>query len=232
MKQKSLIFSKETPLKKATSQQRHIFNFLNLQSLYYFNNVPKLQLAIKSTNAINFPDGSTIAKKLQVPKQRGPSFTKAFLNSSHAKSKKHFFIGHGESSDEQIEKLPQKLKIPNKNIKTCNPFTNKDEFSVEDKINIIQEINQFKPDYLWICVGNPKQEILSHQIFNEINVKKIFNVGAAIDFILKNEKEAPRILQNLNIEWIYLGFTNPKRTLKKIGQSFIALRYLDRIEKV
>lgn len=224
---KRLLFCAQNPYELIEKKEKKIFNFLNMHSLYLFYNNKQFQDAVSNENAFNFPDGSTISKKLKIKQIRGPDFTRKFLLSSFAKKKKHFFIGLRE---EEINKLSKILRIPEKNIGAYNPpFISRFEFSKNDKDEMIQKINNFKTNYLWICVGNPKQEILGHQLFNNISVEKIFNVGAALDFLLEKKKEAPKFWQRLGLEWVYLGFTNPKRTLKKIKMSFIALKYLGRV---
>src|SRR3989339_24396 len=201
-----LIFTKKNPLIEAKFGKKNIFNFLNLYSLWLFNNNKLFQKSINSKNNLNFPDGKPVAKKLKILQERGPSFTRNFLQDDFARDKKHFFIGLEIS---EIERLSKVTKIPKKKI---------------------QKINNFKTDYLWICIGNPKQEILANQIFDSIKVNKIFNVGAALDFLLKRKKECPKILRNIGVESVYLGITNPKRAFKKIKKSFIGLKYLKGIK--
>src|SRR3989339_549165 len=151
-----LFFTKKNPLIEAKFGEKNIFNFLNLYSLWLFNNNKLFQKCVSSKNNLNFPDGKPIAKKLKILHERGPSFTRNFLQDDFARDK--------------------------------------------EKIKMIQEINNFKTDYLWICIGNPKQEILANQIFNSVKVNKIFNVGGALDFLLKRKKECPKILQNMGVE--------------------------------
>ena len=223
-----LIFTKKNPLIEAKFGKKNIFNFLNLYSLWLFNNNKLFQKSINSKNNLNFPDGKPIAKKLKILQERGPSFTRNFLQDDFARDKKHFFIGLEIS---EIERLSKVTKIPKKKIWAYNPpFIKEMEFSNKEKIKMIQKINNFKTDYLWICIGNPKQEILANQIFDSIKVNKIFNVGAALDFLLKRKKECPKILRNIGVESVYLGITNPKRAFKKIKKSFIGLKYLKGIK--
>lgn len=220
----ALLFSKRNPHEKIKEKEKKEINFLNLHSLYLFNKNSKFREAVSFEHAINFPDGAMIARKLRISKQRGPDFTRKFLMSDFAKKKRHFFIG---LDNEEIGKLSKITGIPEKNIGAYNPpFISGIEFSEVNKTIMIRVVNKFRTDYLWICVGNPKQEILGHQLFELVNVEKIFNVGAALDFLLGRKKESPKIWQKMGLEWVYLGITNPKRTMKKIGMSFVALRYL------
>ncbi|MCA9487700.1 MAG: WecB/TagA/CpsF family glycosyltransferase [Nanoarchaeota archaeon] len=228
MKEK-LRFAKEDPFIRVKNSYKEIFNFLNLNSLYSYNNDFLFKKAVSYKNALNFPDGFTISKFLSIKQQRGPSFMARFLNGENSKEFLHFFIG---LSKKDLPKLAKFTSIPLNQIRSFNPsFIKGKEFSIEERIKIIKEVNKFNTDYLWICVGHPKQEILGFQIFDQINVKKIFNVGAALDFLLKRKKESPLFFRKIGLEWLYLGFTNPKRTLKKIRNSLLALTYLNLVNK-
>jgi exopolysaccharide biosynthesis WecB/TagA/CpsF family protein len=226
---KNMKFSAENAHHKITLKEKKKFNFLNMHSLYLFNKNSKFREAVSFRHAINFPDGAMIARKLRIRKQRGPDFTREFLMNDFAKKKKHFFIG---LENYETDKLSKITGIAKSKIKGYNPsFISGIEFLAEEREKIIEEVNKSKSDYLWICVGNPKQEILGYQLFESVDVDKIFNVGAALDFLLGREKESPKIWQKMGLEWVYLGITNPKRTLKKIRMSFVALKYLRRIQK-
>lgn len=199
----NMYFSKENPQIEARKKGRKIFNFLNMHSLYLFNNNFKFKESVSSRDCINFPDGMIIAKKIKSKKFRGPDFTRTFLLSDLAKKKKHFFIGLNEN---EIEKLSHITGIEEKNIEAHNPpFISGIEFSKKNKQIMTKKINSSKSDYLWICVGNPKQEILGYQLFDSIKANKIFNVGAALDFLLGRKKESPKFWQRTGLEWLYLG---------------------------
>ena len=223
-----IIFSKQDPRKMVENKGTKKFNFLNLYGLYQFKKSPLFKKSISFKHAINFPDGKPIAKKIKTKQQRGPHFTKDFLMSVHAKNKKHFFIGLNPKDKIKLSKI---TKISQKNIKSYNPpFIKEEQFSEEEQKKIINKINKEKVNYLWVCIGNPKQEILSYQIFEKIKVDKIFNVGAAIDFLLKKQKEAPKFFIKIGAESAYIGIMNPRRALKKVFKSFYALRYLGNIK--
>ncbi len=218
---KELLFSSQNPLELVGEDGKKIFNFLNLYSLYLFFRNDRFMESISSGNAINFPDGTMIARHLGLKQQRGPSFTRDFLKGNEARYKKHFFIGLNLN---EIPKLSEITSIPENKINSYNPSRILGiEFPPEEKKKMIKEVNKFRPDFLWVCVGNPKQEILSYELFEKVKVEKIFNVGAALDFLLGKKKEAPKFWRGVKLEWLYLGITNPKRTLKKIKGSFIAL---------
>lgn len=221
------MFNRKDPLKEMSSKEKKIFNFLNLYSLWLFENNKLFRIHILKKENMNFPDGAMIQRKIKSNRVRGPAFTKRILISDIARNKKHFFIG---LEDSEIEKLSKVIGIESKQIGAYNPpFINGIEFSKEKQEKIIKSVNNFKTDYLWICIGNPKQEILSNQIFDSVKVDKIFNVGAALDFLLGRKKESPLIFRKLGVEWLYRFIIDFKYSKKKVWRSFVALKYLRNI---
>jgi N-acetylglucosaminyldiphosphoundecaprenol N-acetyl-beta-D-mannosaminyltransferase len=216
-----LFFSKEDPLKLINLKKKVIFNFLNAESLWHYKNTSPYNKLILNKNNINFPDGKYIGLKLKLSQKRGPSFTRNFLLSSPAKSKKHFIIGNCTQKE-----LSTVASIPLKNIKVYSPpYIKQSVFSDAEKNKIVFLLNLFKPDYVWVGIGAPKQEILSNQLYLKYACNYI-NIGAAIDFLTNKKSEAPSIFIKLKLEWFYRLVTDFKRSKKKVYRSIVGLRYL------
>ena len=94
---------------------------------------------------------------------------------------------------------------------------------------MINLLKKFKPDYVWVCVGSPKQDILANQLFSKFKSNYI-TMGAAIDFLLEKKKEAPALFRALALEWLFRLVTDYRTTNKKVWRSLMALKYLNRIE--
>lgn len=212
--------------------QRFILNFLNLHDLYQFKNLTEFKKALARNANINCIDGSLISMYLslkylkKVRQLRGTDFTKSFLALKDVKFKKHFFI-----CDMDLKIFSKKLKIPEKNLEKYNPpFINALKFSEKEIKKISLLINKFSPDFVWVGIGCPKQNILTGELFKRTSTRLFFNVGAALDFILGKKKEAPKIWRILPLEWFYRLITDFKHTRKKVWRHFLGLRYLNSIE--
>lgn len=217
---KKLLFSKKDPINQIYNTTA-VFNFLNVESLWHYKNNKLYRNLIFNKDNINFPDGKYISFKLNLKQQRGPSFTKFFLLSDVAKSKKHFVIGNCTK-----KRLSQITKIPFKNVDAYNPpYITGLEFSEDEKNKIFKSLKIFKPDYIWVAIGAPKQEILSNQLYSKYKCTYI-NVGAAIDYLTKVKSEAPIIWVKLKLEWLYRLITDFKHSKKKVYRSIIGLKYL------
>jgi len=220
-----LLFSKKDPIDQINTDKNAVFNFLNVESLWHYKNNKLYGNLISNKNNINFPDGKYISFKLNLKQQRGPSFTKFFLLSDIAKSKKHFFIGNCTK-----QKLSKITNIHIKNIEVYSPpYINGLEFSEDEKNKIYKSLKIFNPDYVWVAIGAPKQEILSNQLYSKYKCTYI-NIGAAIDFLTKVKSEAPAMWVKLKLEWLYRLITDFKHSKKKVYRSIIGLRYLSLIK--
>lgn len=222
---KKLLFTKDKPSSTLLTNKKLVLSFLNMYSLYLFKKEKIFSQAISNEFNLNFPDGKLISWRLRVPQIRGPTFTRKFLSSSIAKSKKHFFIGGVD-----LKKMSAITSIPLKNLDFYNPpYVLGYEFSQVEINKIISKIKKFKPNYIWVCVGNPKQEILSYRLYSSYP-SFYLNVGAATDFLLKVKKEVPNSWRTLGFEWFYRLITDFKYSQKKVWRSFVALEYLNLVK--
>ena len=225
---KKIYISKKDPIKLSDNNRKIILNFLNLHDIWWFFNNDLFNKHLSQEPNINFPDGKMLSRKLNIKQKRGPSITREILLSKKAKAKKHFFVG---TSDEDLKRLSEISKIPTKNLKNYDlPFIKEIEFPLEERGKLIKTINKFKPHYLWISIGCPKQVILANQIFKEANARSFMAVGAAIDFFVGKKKGSPKIFTKLGVEWLYRLVTDFKHSKKKVWRHLVALRYLKRIE--
>jgi len=233
---KELFFWKEKDIKEKlnerTGKKKFILNFLNSHDIYQFKAEPLFREALSPKETINSIDGFIVSLYLslkyfkKIARYTGPCFTQDFFkNKKLSFGKKHFFIGPEESD---LKKLANKFEfLDEKKIFSYNPpYIKGIDFSEEEIKKIIEKIIEKRPDYVWVCIGCPKQCILTYRIFKKTSAKIYFNVGAALDFILGKKKEAPLFFRKLGIEWLYRLITDFKYSKRKVWRSFIALKYL------
>lgn len=216
-------------------KSKQIFNFVNANSIYLFKKNRRFRESIVRKENINFPDGFTVSLFLsttnfvKVNRNKGPNFTFDFLNDKGLnKNKKHLFVGLDSNSLSKLKK-----KFPGLNSK--NIFYYEIPMIKEKKYNdfeLVNKINLIKPDYIWVGIGNPKQEILSNDIIEKIQKGVVFNVGAAFDYIKDKKMKAPKIYENLGIEWLYRTFTDFRHTFPKVIRSFVGQFYLPYIVRL
>ena len=219
-------FTSQSPDKILQDNKTGILNFQNLYSVYLFNKHQKFRGAIASPYNFIFPDGRVLSFLLKINQVRGPSFTRHFLETKLNKEQKHFFI-LPEIKDLEllIEKYP---KLKNSRA-YAPPYIKKLTFSKEETRKILEQLKKYKPTYIWICIGNPKQEILANQLYKKYKAL-YFNVGAATYFLLGKKQEILFIFRRIGLEWFYRLITDFKYSKNKVFGSLIGLRYLKGIK--
>ncbi len=87
--------------------------------------------------------------------------------------------------------------------------------------NILNFINQVKPDILFVAFGAPKQEYWIYEnIFRIKSVKLVLGVGGTLDFIAGKIKRAPKWMRKIGFEWLFRFIQEPRR-IKRILNALI-----------
>jgi len=136
-----------------------------------------------------------------------------FLRRAQAEGYTNFFYG---STTETLNRLREKLinDFPRLNIKGVYspPFR---ELSEEEDKAIIEMINGFLPDVLWVGLGCPKQQIWMYKHRDKLKVPVMVGVGAAFDFIAGTKPQAPEFMRENGLEWLFRLLTEPRRLWKR-----------------
>ena len=81
----------------------------------------------------------------------------------------------------------------------------------QEQKKIISEINQLKPDLLFVGMGVPLQEKFLAQNLPLLKVKVAMTVGGSFDILAGEASRAPLWLQRANLEWFYRLLKEPAR---------------------
>ncbi|MCB5952934.1 WecB/TagA/CpsF family glycosyltransferase [Enterococcus sp. BWT-B8] len=76
-------------------------------------------------------------------------------------------------------------------------------FTSKEEPNIVEIINEAAPDFLFVALGSPKQEIFLERHVEELNAKVFLNVGGTFDVLSGAVPRAPKFFLDHNIEWLY-----------------------------
>ena len=95
-------------------------------------------------------------------------------------------------------------------------------FKRDDDENIIQKINQAKPDILFVAFGAPKQEKwIAENLEKFSSVKLAIGVGGSFDFISGKTKRAPNFMRRIGLEWLWRFILQPWRAKRIFTATFI-----------
>jgi len=188
---------------------------------------------------ILLPDGIGIvaAVKLlnnkKISKIAGADLHHYLLDDLNKKKGKCFYLG---SSQNTLDKIVQRLSIefPNISVVTFSPPF-KSEFSDDDNQQMINAVNDFKPDVLFIGMTAPKQEKWSYGNKEFLDAKVICSIGAVFDFYAGTVERPNKLWVNLGLEWFIRLIREPRRMWKRYlyyGPIFIWLIFVKKIKSV
>jgi len=77
------------------------------------------------------------------------------------------------------------------------------------KKDIVDKINKFTPDFLFVAFGAPKQEKWVRKNRDKLNARVIMTVGGALDYFAGTRPLPPRLVSRAGLEWLWRLFTKP-----------------------
>lgn len=195
-----------------------VINTINQYSFCIAENDPNFKKALQESEIL-LPDGEGIvmAERIlsgkKIKKISGADLHDHFLATLENKNGKCFYLG---SSPATLAKIKAKLDKQYPGIQTAfysPPF--KTEFSEQDNKDMIDAINAFQPDVLFIGLTAPKQEKWSHEHKQAINAQVICAIGAVFDFYAGTVKRPGTVMIRMKMEWLGRLISEPKRMWRR-----------------
>lgn len=169
---------------------------------------------VQNSGAMALPDGKPLSIVCRLRgfydagRVPGPDLMPKIFQISKEKGYRHYFYG---GSQETLGKLKMELLClyPWLNIvgmysPPYRPLTKEEDEAA------VGHINAAKPDFIWVALGAPKQEIWMYE--HQFKVTGLMlGVGAAFDFHAGTVKRAPGWMQELCLEWLYRLIQDPRR---------------------
>jgi N-acetylglucosaminyldiphosphoundecaprenol N-acetyl-beta-D-mannosaminyltransferase len=72
-----------------------------------------------------------------------------------------------------------------------------------------------KPDIVFVALGAPKQELLICDLRPHMPAAWFLGIGISFSFVTGQVERAPKLLQNLGLEWMHRLVQEPKRLCKR-----------------
>ena len=169
---------------------------------------------VQNSGIMAIPDGGPLSSAGQkrgfknMKRTTGPSLMGEIFKISAAEGYRHYFYG---STDETLEKLYSVLTESYPGIQIAGMYSPPFRPMTEDEDKeIVERINETKPDFVWVGLGAPKQEkwMAAHQGRVE---GLMVGVGAGFDYHAGNIDRAPEWMQKSNLEWVYRLLQDPRR---------------------
>lgn len=86
---------------------------------------------------------------------------------------------------------------------------------------LVEQINGSGASILLLGLGNPKQELWFHRNRHRLRVAIAIGVGGTFNFINGNVRRAPKLLQQLNLEWVFRITQDPRRLIGRYAKGLV-----------
>jgi len=201
----------------AVSQR--IFACANPHSLVVAHDDPDFQRALIHAEFV-VVDGVGVslmarATGLQIgPRIAGVEYFSAVLNALQTRGAgRIFFFG---SSQRVLDLIAARFVKEFPSLTLCGvlspPFGEWDE---AENSKMIRQINEARPDVLWVGMTAPKQEKWVERNRRQLRVPVIGSIGAVFDFYAGTYQRAPSWVCRLGFEWMYRFMLEPRRMWKR-----------------
>jgi N-acetylglucosaminyldiphosphoundecaprenol N-acetyl-beta-D-mannosaminyltransferase len=208
--------------------QKTLINTINQYSFCIAQQDTEFKQALQGADVL-LADGVAIVASVRlihgtkIKKIAGAQLHEYLLKKLNENGGSCFYLG---SSENTLSKIIARLntEFPNVKVQTYSPPF-KTVFSNSDNHKMIEAVNNFKPDVLFIGMTAPKQEKWAFTHKNELNATTICAIGAVFDFYAGTIPRPSKFWINLGLEWFIRLIKEPKRMWKRYlyyGPLFIA----------
>jgi N-acetylglucosaminyldiphosphoundecaprenol N-acetyl-beta-D-mannosaminyltransferase len=195
-----------------------IVNTINPHSYITAKKDAEFKVALKDSDIL-IPDGIGIvlASKLingkKINKVTGADLHKHLLGRLNMVGGSVFYMGASQTT---LDKIQVRLfsDFPNVNVGVYSPPF-KGSFTHDDNVKIIEKINKFNPDVLFVGMTAPKQEKWLYKNKDKLNFKIASSIGAVFDFYAGTIARPSQFWLDLHLEWLLRLFKEPRRLWKR-----------------
>jgi N-acetylglucosaminyldiphosphoundecaprenol N-acetyl-beta-D-mannosaminyltransferase len=173
---------------------------------------------IHNSAGLVVPDGmplvwlSWLAGNHHVGRVYGPDLMLACCDASRGR-RRHFLYGGAKGVPERLadrlrDRFPGLLIVG----AYSPPFH---PLSHAEALAVTRQINDAKPDIVWVGLSTPKQERWMAAQRGVLNAPVLVGVGAAFDFHAGLKAQAPRWMRRSGLEWLFRLLTEPRRLWRR-----------------
>jgi N-acetylglucosaminyldiphosphoundecaprenol N-acetyl-beta-D-mannosaminyltransferase len=194
------------------SGERLAVHFATAHSMVEAHDRPEVGDALRA--GLVEPDGMPLVwlgrrSRLKVERVCGPDFMPALIAAGVPLGRSHFFLGGAAGTPEA---LASRLRAQYPGVRIVGtlspPFR---DLTIEEDAAVVAAINAATPDYVWVGLGAPKQDLWVAAHRAQLSASALLAVGAAFDFHSRRRRRAPRWMQRTGTEWLYRLAAEPRR---------------------
>lgn len=165
---------------------------------------------------VNSCDGGSVASIVNrthhtnVRAFNGPDLFEDYIKLSEYK---HLLLGNTEEKYQMIvEELHHRGLSSDHLSHLPVPFAKVEDFNYK---TIAGDINVVNPDFIWVSLGAPKQEMFMSMLLPYINRGVMFGIGAAFNFYIGFNKQPSFRIGAFRFIWLDRIFREPRKQLAR-----------------
>jgi N-acetylglucosaminyldiphosphoundecaprenol N-acetyl-beta-D-mannosaminyltransferase len=195
---------------RVSAVNAHFFNVASRQSRLHW---------ILAANDLNLADGVSVCLAARIlgvnlPERiPGIDFMVHLCRLAAATGRSVYFLGGREGAAERAA-LRLAREIPGLKIEWDRPPFSR-EFDPEVVRAVRARIEAAHPDFLFVCMGVPRQEFWIQEHALDLPVKLVMGNGAAFDVLAGDFQRPARWIQNIGMEWFYRLCVEPRRLARR-----------------
>jgi len=175
----------------------------------------QLRQAVLSCDLIN-ADGQPIvwaSRILQVPiKERvtGVDLFAGLVKRCAERGYRPFFLG---AKQEVVMRVVEILQQQHHSLQIAG--SRNGYWNPEQEADVVKEIQQTKPDVLFVAMSSPKKELFLNTWKQQLSVPFVMGVGGTFDVVAGQVKRAPLWMQRSGLEWLFRLSQEPRRMWRR-----------------
>jgi N-acetylglucosaminyldiphosphoundecaprenol N-acetyl-beta-D-mannosaminyltransferase len=166
-------------------------------------------------DGVYFAFASILLNGKNIKRNQGPDVFNHFIKRLNDQNGKAFFLGSSVSTLQKIRDRAA-LDFPNIQLNYFSP-PYKAEFSEEENNEMINKINAFNPDIIFVGMTCPKQEKWAIKHRDKINKGLVICIGNVFDWYAGTQKTIHPIWFKLRLGWLIRIFLRPEVFRRNIG---------------
>jgi N-acetylglucosaminyldiphosphoundecaprenol N-acetyl-beta-D-mannosaminyltransferase len=143
----------------------------------------------------------------------GPELMELIFANENYRKLRHFFYGGNPSAVSNLRDVLVSRFGEFNMIGAHSPPIKPIGF-LEDE-EVLARIRALKPDFVWVGLSTPKQEVWMLMHMHKIGCGIGVGVGAAFDLLSGTTRRAPRWIQRSGFEWLFRLVVEPRRLYKR-----------------
>jgi N-acetylglucosaminyldiphosphoundecaprenol N-acetyl-beta-D-mannosaminyltransferase len=155
----------------------------------------------------------------RIKRYTGPVFLLDCVEHGVAEGWRHFFYG---GKPGVAEEMRRRLSARFPGMQCAGTYTPPFRpLTPEEDRDVVEIINQSKPDFVWVGLGLPKQEQWIAEHLDSIDASWMVGVGAAFDFHSGAVPWAPPLMRAVGLEWVFRLMLEPRLRARRYWWSFL-----------